>query len=52
MLKYHLITVAMFAGSVALSAVGMDTSAVLAMVVGGVLELIAWKRLVKGRKSA
>jgi uncharacterized protein YhhL (DUF1145 family) len=52
MFKHHLITVAMFAGSVALSAVGMHTSAVLAMILGGVFELVAWKRLVKSRRSA
>ena len=51
MRKYHLYTVALVAGSVMFWAVGIQTGAVLALVAGGVLELIVWKRVLTGRNA-
>jgi hypothetical protein len=51
-MRYRLITLVLFIASATFWYLGMRNSAALAMAAGGALELVAWKRLIKGRKSA
>ena len=51
-MKYHVLTVAVLLASLALYAVGMQAGGLLLMLLGAVLELWFWVRVLRARRHA